>query len=80
MTDNMGLVPMSAELTMFYHEFTSSLAFAAQQERDRIIGLLEKYAKHDESCYDQEKVVCTFEDCHVDDFLLAICIIKGEQK
>lgn len=42
MSNNIGLVPMSAELTMFYHDFESSLAFAAQQERDRIIELLEE--------------------------------------
>lgn len=38
--DHMALVPMSAELTMFYHDFESSLAIAAQQERERIIKLL----------------------------------------
>lgn len=41
MIDNMGLVPMNAEITMFYTEFTSSLAFAAQQERDRIVQILQ---------------------------------------
>jgi hypothetical protein len=80
MSDNMGLVPMNAEITMFYTEFTASLALAAQQERDRIIKMLEPYAEHDESCYNENKVVCTFEDCHADDFLLAICLIKGELK
>jgi hypothetical protein len=37
MTDHMGLVPMSAEITMFYTDYTASLALAAQQERERII-------------------------------------------
>lgn len=41
MNDHMGLVPMSAEITMFYTEFTASLAFAAQQERDRIVQILQ---------------------------------------
>lgn len=41
MSDNMGLVPMNAEITMFYTEFTASLAFAAQQERDRIVQILQ---------------------------------------
>ena len=80
MIDNMGLVPMNAEITMFYTEFTASLAFAAQQERDRIIKMLEPYATHEESCYKEDKVVCTLEDCNADEILLAICLIKGELK
>ena len=41
MIDNMGLVPMNAEITMFYTEFTASLAFAKSQERDRIVQILQ---------------------------------------
>ena len=41
MNDHMGLVPMSAEITMFYTDFTASLAFAAHQERERIVELLD---------------------------------------
>lgn len=41
MNDHMGLVPMSAEITMFYTEFMASLDIAKSQERDRIIKLLE---------------------------------------
>lgn len=49
-------------------------------ERHRIIKLLEPYAKHDESCYNGNKVICTFEDCHADDFLYAILLIKEKSK
>ena len=80
MSDNMGLVPMSAELTMFYHDFESSLAFAAQQERDRIIALLEPFTEHIESCYIDGKLECYPDDCSCYDYEHAIRLIKGEQK
>lgn len=77
MTDNMGLVPMSAELTMFYHDFTASLALAAQQERDRIIKMLEKHT-HPEA--EAEYLI----DCNLCERYygigLALALIKGEQK
>ena len=72
MTDNMGLVPMSAELTMFYHDFESSLAFAAQQERDRIIALLKGYFKPDEAK--------SIYPANYEQYLDLIALIKGEQK
>jgi hypothetical protein len=49
-------------------------------ERKRIIALLEPLAKHDESCYDQGKVSCYFEDCQASSYEYAIELIKGEQK
>jgi hypothetical protein len=49
-------------------------------ERNRIIKLLEPLAKHDESCYEQGKVSCYFEDCHASSYQYAIELIKGEQK
>lgn len=42
-TDHMGLVPLNAELTMYFEDFTISLAIAKERERDRIIQLLEPY-------------------------------------
>lgn len=72
MTDNMGLVPMSAELTMFYHDFTASLALAAQQERDRIVELAKNRI-----CFDH-KDGCEHGQCYGLSDLIAL--IKGEQK
>jgi hypothetical protein len=49
-------------------------------ERERIIALLEPLAKHDESCYDNGKLSCYFEDCQASSYEYAIELIKGEQK
>jgi hypothetical protein len=65
--DHMGLVPMSAELTMFYHDFTASLALAAQQERERIIAMLEERLGYGDDDWDADVMAC-------------IALIKGEQK
>ena len=88
MTDHMGLIPMSAELTMFYTDFTSSLAFAAQQERERIIKLLKKEAEHhkqisesismDEYMSESDSESEWWASVVLDKF--ADALIKGEQK
>ncbi len=52
----------------------------AEAERERIIKLLEPLAKHDESCYDEEKLSCYFEDCQASSYEYAIELITGEQK
>ena len=49
-------------------------------ERERIIKLLEPLARHEEICYDEGRVNCYPEDCHADDYRLAITLIRGEQK
>ena len=70
--DHMGLIPMSAELTMFYTDFTSSLAIAKSQERDRIIQLLEDNASHygcDWAC---------IAECDAPTFVQLIELIKGD--
>lgn len=72
MSDNMGLVPMNAEITMFYTEFTASLAFAAQQERDRIVELAKNRI-----CFDH-KDGCEHGVCYGLSEMIAL--IKGVQK
>lgn len=51
-----------------------------EEERDRIIKLLQPLAKHYESCYYNKELACTFEDCHAYDYEHAIKLIKGEQE
>jgi hypothetical protein len=67
MNDHMGLVPMSAEITMFYTDFTASLDIAKSQERDRIIKLLEERLGYGDDDWDSDVMAC-------------IALIKGEQK
>ena len=57
-----------------------NLQIGEMVERERIIKLLEPLAKHDESCYEEGKVSCYFEDCHASSYQYAIELIKGEQK
>lgn len=72
MIDHMGLVPMNAEITMFYTEFTASLAFAKSQERDHIIKLAQ-----DRICFDH-KNGCDHAACYALSDLIAT--ITREQK
>ena len=64
--DHMWLVPMSAEVTMFFHEFTSSLDIAKSQERDRIIQVITEHAYVSAIDLNELEVL--------------IALIKGEQK
>ena len=72
MTDHMGLIPMDAELTMFYSSFTASLAIAKSQERDRIVELAKNRI-----CFDH-KGGCEHGVCYGLSEMIAL--IKGEQK
>lgn len=72
MIDHMGLVPMSAEITMFYSEFTASLSIAKSQERDRIVELAKNRI-----CFDH-KDGCEHGVCYGLSEMIAL--IMGEQK
>ncbi len=61
-------------------DFVAAKQLGAEKERERIIALLEPLAKHDESCYDNGKLSCYFEDCQASSYGYAIELIKGEQK
>lgn len=56
--------------------FNSGYLQGAWDERQRIIGLLEPLAKHDEFCAQG----CYPEDCSAPNYEHAIELIKGEQK